>query len=190
MTRPPRDALRREVLVVARRLFSTIGYRGTSLQMIADESQCSKAALLYHFKGKSAILAALVGELVDDIERQQGRLAALPADRRRAHAIAVGVAVVVKHREALAMLRGLDDLDELGDLAASGDAWAQEMRSFLVGPNPAPLDLALAHTFEHGLLGTCLVMPHLTDEELSEVLFQIAGRLFDVDPRTLSPAEL
>ena len=67
MTRPPRDALRREILAVSQRLFSTVGFRGTSLQMIADEVGCSKASLLYHFKSKAAILDALIAGLGDDV---------------------------------------------------------------------------------------------------------------------------
>jgi AcrR family transcriptional regulator len=48
---------RENILEVAGRLFLQQGYEGTSVQQIADEVGCTKAALYYHFKaGKDEIL--------------------------------------------------------------------------------------------------------------------------------------
>lgn len=47
------------------------GYRGTSLQRIADAAEISKAAVLYHFASKDAVIAAayehVIGELVAEV---------------------------------------------------------------------------------------------------------------------------
>ncbi|GAA3850659.1 TetR/AcrR family transcriptional regulator [Streptomyces sedi] len=56
----PSAALRGRILDSSRRLFSERGYEATSLQEIASDVGCSKAALLYHFKNKDALLAELL----------------------------------------------------------------------------------------------------------------------------------
>ncbi|MEV6635630.1 helix-turn-helix domain-containing protein [Actinoplanes sp. NPDC051470] len=55
-----RVSTRDEILRVAGDQFARVGFKGTSLQDIAVEVGCSKAALLYHFAGKEQILLALV----------------------------------------------------------------------------------------------------------------------------------
>src|SRR5262245_21384180 len=60
MVRMVRVSTRDEILRVAGEQFARIGFKGTSLQDIAVEVGCSKAALLYHFAGKEQILLALV----------------------------------------------------------------------------------------------------------------------------------
>ncbi len=190
VSRPPRDALRREILTVAQRLFTTIGFRGTSLQMIADEVGCSKAALLYHFKTKVAILDALIGGLGADFERMLARLADVPEAERLPRTVELSVALVVRHRAALAMLRGLDDLAEISEVIAHGQEWADQARAILAGPGATGAEQAAAYTFEYGVLGTCLALPHLPDDELAAALLEIGGRIFDIDPSSLSNVAL
>jgi AcrR family transcriptional regulator len=55
-----RVSTRDEILRVSAERFARSGYKGTSLQVIAADVGCSKAALLYHFATKDAILLALV----------------------------------------------------------------------------------------------------------------------------------
>ncbi|MEQ3553405.1 TetR/AcrR family transcriptional regulator [Pseudonocardia nematodicida] len=72
---PPRrrstftERARREQLIsLTVDLVAEHGYRGTSLQRIADAAEISKAAVLYHFASKDAVVAAayeqVLGELV------------------------------------------------------------------------------------------------------------------------------
>jgi len=188
MSRPPRDALRREILTVSGRLFTTLGFRATSLQMIADEVSCSKASLLYHFKSKAAILDALIAGLGDDLEQMIVRLEETPDADQLARALELSVALVVRHRSALAMLRGLDEIAEVSAVAIRSQEWADRARAILAGgPEPTPLRQAAALTLEHGLLGACLALPDLTDEELAGCLLQVGARILALDPAGLGP---
>ncbi|WP_192582800.1 TetR/AcrR family transcriptional regulator [Streptomyces triticiradicis] len=47
---------------VALQLFAQHGYEGTSLRMIAQELDITKAALYYHYKSKEEILTAVLGD--------------------------------------------------------------------------------------------------------------------------------
>lgn len=47
---------------VALRLFAEYGYEGTSLRMIAEGLNITKAALYYHYKSKEEILAAVLSD--------------------------------------------------------------------------------------------------------------------------------
>ncbi|MCX4408372.1 MULTISPECIES: TetR/AcrR family transcriptional regulator [unclassified Streptomyces] len=47
---------------VALRLFAEYGYEGTSLRMIAEGLNITKAALYYHYKSKEEILAAVLAD--------------------------------------------------------------------------------------------------------------------------------
>ncbi|MFB7248926.1 TetR/AcrR family transcriptional regulator [Streptomyces populi] len=47
---------------VALQLFAEYGYEGTSLRMIAEKLNITKAALYYHYKSKEEILAAVLGD--------------------------------------------------------------------------------------------------------------------------------
>jgi TetR/AcrR family transcriptional regulator len=53
------------ILKTATRLFAQRGYKGTSLQAIADEVGMRKPSLLYHYPSKDAIRAAVLGELLE-----------------------------------------------------------------------------------------------------------------------------
>jgi AcrR family transcriptional regulator len=53
---------RRRILDVARELFASQGYAGTSIADITGRLGMSKAALYYHFRSKAEILSALVEE--------------------------------------------------------------------------------------------------------------------------------
>ena len=71
------------MLGVAMELFSQYGFAGTSLQMIADELDLTKAAIYYHFQTREKLLLALmrpiqsqIGKVVESAEGQRGARAA------------------------------------------------------------------------------------------------------------------
>lgn len=64
-------ARRDQLVALTVDLVAEHGYRGTSLQRIADAAEISKAAVLYHFPSKDAVIAAayerVSGELVAEV---------------------------------------------------------------------------------------------------------------------------
>jgi len=60
---------REKLLEVSRGLFSDKGFEGTSIDAIAKAAGVNKALIYYHFKDKSDILASLLQEIVDDLDR-------------------------------------------------------------------------------------------------------------------------
>lgn len=76
-----------QLLNIARRLFASKGFEGTSLRDIAEEAEITKAALYYHFPNKEALLETIVvtsmASLVESVEAAVA-CASTPADRVRA----------------------------------------------------------------------------------------------------------
>jgi AcrR family transcriptional regulator len=64
-------ARREQIVALTVELVAEHGYRGTSLQRIADAAEISKAAVLYHFPSKDAVIAAayehVIGSLVTEV---------------------------------------------------------------------------------------------------------------------------
>lgn len=52
---------------MARRLFATRGYAGTSTEAVLEESQVSRGALYHHFENKEALFAAVMEAVEADI---------------------------------------------------------------------------------------------------------------------------
>ncbi len=69
VARKPRTRIQREnrevILEAALEVFSTHGYRGTTLDQIAAEAGLSKPNLLYYFPSKEAMHSALLSGLLD-----------------------------------------------------------------------------------------------------------------------------
>jgi AcrR family transcriptional regulator len=59
---------RKEILDVARRLVMTKGYEQMTIQDILDELRISKGAFYHYFAAKQALLEALVGRMLEEIE--------------------------------------------------------------------------------------------------------------------------
>ncbi|TCK26201.1 TetR/AcrR family transcriptional regulator [Pseudonocardia endophytica] len=64
-------ARRDQLVALTVDLVAEHGYRGTSLQRIADAAEISKAAVLYHFPSKDAVIAAayehVIGGLITEV---------------------------------------------------------------------------------------------------------------------------
>lgn len=187
MSRPPRERLRAEILEAAQELFCGVGFRATSLQAIADRVGCSKATLLYHFTTKAAILDALIAGLGDDLEQLIAALDRTPEDEKHARALELSVALFVRHRAPLAMLRGLDDLAETSEVITRSQQWGLRAREILAGPDPSPTQQAAVLTLEHGLLGACLELADLDDAALAQALLEVGARILQLDPTDLRP---
>jgi AcrR family transcriptional regulator len=56
-----------KIISVARRLFATRGYDGTSTEAVLEESRVSRGALYHHFKNKEALFAEVMEAVETDI---------------------------------------------------------------------------------------------------------------------------
>jgi AcrR family transcriptional regulator len=72
---------RERILHIARELFASHGYTGTSIADISTELGTTPAALYYHFRSKADILGALVAEPMAAYERLAARAAARAGQR-------------------------------------------------------------------------------------------------------------
>lgn len=64
---------RAKIIAVARRLFATRGYDGTSTEDVLAESQISRGALYYHFENKEALFAAVLEAVEVDLTAATAR---------------------------------------------------------------------------------------------------------------------
>lgn len=62
-----------KIIAVARRLFATRGYAGTSTEAVLEESQVSRGALYHHFDNKQALFAAVMEAVEADITTATAR---------------------------------------------------------------------------------------------------------------------
>ncbi|MCM2579339.1 hypothetical protein M1E25_18635 [Streptomyces sp. MTZ3.1] len=153
--------------------------------MIADEVSCSNAALLYHFETKTAILDALIASLNDELDDILRELVTPPESGRTARVLEMSVALTIRNRAALAMLRGLEELAVISPAVTTVLERIEQATTMLFGPHPTPADRAAAHIFRHGVLGACLEMQDVGDE-LAAALLEIGMRIFQVDPAEVS----
>ena len=78
------------IIAVARRLFATRGYDGTSTEAVLEESQVSRGALYHHFETKEALFAAVLEAVEVDITAATGRARAKTTDPVEALGAAFG----------------------------------------------------------------------------------------------------
>jgi AcrR family transcriptional regulator len=71
---------RAKIVAVARRLFATHGFAGTSTEAVLEQSRVSRGALYHHFENKEALFAAVMEEVETDITRATARARANTTD--------------------------------------------------------------------------------------------------------------
>lgn len=77
-TRQEREWLqrRRDIMAAATHLFSTHGWAGTTMQMIADAAEFSVGYLYKHFPGKHELLSAIIEAEIEVLRAERRRLRA------------------------------------------------------------------------------------------------------------------
>jgi AcrR family transcriptional regulator len=176
-TTPVRERTRREILQQAMELFGNKGYNATSLQDIATAAGCSKATVLYHFNGKTAVLAAVLGPSQVALTELVAEASALPAPEAQQLAITRFVELAVKYRGVINvlqdMLMTMGEMPELDGLIAEGI----RLTELLAGGTGNRLELDVAKFAINGLLGECRHSEERSDAELQELCNTALRRL-------------
>jgi len=72
-SRPGADSARRRIVAGARRYFFAHGFRGVTMDDLAEELGMSKKTLYAHFSSKIALLQTVVGDKMNSVESDLGR---------------------------------------------------------------------------------------------------------------------
>lgn len=99
MARTPRkqreiDETRAHILAAAARVFAAKGFDAATMQEIADAAEYSAPSLYTYFKGKQALLEALFGQLLNDVETL------FPTDLPGGLTLAQRVELLLRHQNA------------------------------------------------------------------------------------------
>ncbi|WBB92524.1 TetR/AcrR family transcriptional regulator [Verrucosispora sp. WMMC514] len=169
-----------EILAAAARRFAATGYRGTSLQDIATEVGCSKAAVLYHFANKEAILTELMAPAIEVLRSLDDRIADQPGPAAAQRVAAEGfVDLAVRFRGEIALLRG-----EFPELLQQPDfAHIQEISERLIDALAGRSERASARitalVLLAGIAETCGQFADVPDQELGDALLGLMRRALE-----------
>ena len=174
------ERTRQQILETAQRLFAELGYDATSLQMIADETGLTKAAVYYHFRAKDEILHAAMQPGIERLKALLAGLASIRGRRARVERLVAGfVDFLVQNRHYPVMTSTdpaakRDKMNEAGKLRECA-------LTLLFGDNPTGAErLAMSIVYR---MPECLCdLTDLTDTELREALYRTAVRLLRVPP--------
>jgi AcrR family transcriptional regulator len=168
------------MLAAAMKLFSQHSFAGTSLQMIADDLDLTKAAIYYHFQTRETLLLALmqpilseIGKVAETSERQRGA-------RARASAMLSGYADIVARNRSLAAVTVFDP--SVRSVLRSQPEWAavidRQLALLAGGGSAAGHGAMSAAVVMTGLAGAASAAdPHLADDALRTQLVDIGRRV-------------
>ncbi|WP_433529706.1 TetR/AcrR family transcriptional regulator [Micromonospora sp. CA-263727] len=169
-----------EILAAAARRFAVTGYRGTSLQEIANEVGCSKAAVLYHFANKEAILTELMAPAIEVLQSLDDRITAQP-DVASAQLVAAEgfVDLAVRFRGEIALLRGeFPELLQQPDFAHIHEI-SERLIDALAGRAERAAARICALVLLAGIAETCGQFAEYSDQELRDALLALLRRALE-----------
>lgn len=170
---------RDEILAAAARRFAVSGYRGTSLQDIAGEVGCSKAAVLYHFANKDAILTELMAPAIGMLQALDERIAAHSGAAAQRVAGEGFVDLAVRFRREIALLRG--EFPELLQQPAFAHIQriSERLIEALAGHPERPAARIAALVVLAGISEACGEFADIPDEELRPALLALVRRALE-----------
>jgi AcrR family transcriptional regulator len=140
---------RRQLMAVARKVFASRGYEGTSIEEVAQQAGVSKPIVYEHFGAKEGLYAAVVDREMDGLVARviEGVSAGSPRERFEAAVLAfltyaqeepAGFAVLARDSPTGSARRGLTRV--IDDLAQRvGDVFRSEFERAGYNPKVAPI---------------------------------------------------
>lgn len=141
---PRTENRRTDLLEAALEAFVERGYEGTSIADLADATQLTKAAFVYHFESKEALLFELAGPLLDDLDELLARHDRSSETIDRAALLAEYLDTLCRHRTTAVWVDGDKSILNHGDLGARLDRNNQHFHRLLAGAEPTPATRARA----------------------------------------------
>lgn len=145
MAKTAKQVNRREDLVnAALDAFVDRGYEGTSVADLAEATDLSKAAFVYHFASKEELLFELSTPLLEELDAVVADHMSATDNRTVRDLLADYLEALWRHREVAAWIDGDKSILNHGDLGARLEANNRRMHQLLVGPRPSGLGRAKA----------------------------------------------
>jgi AcrR family transcriptional regulator len=177
-----RGTAREKLLDSAAKVFAERGYRGTSVDLVAQDAGVTKGALYWHFKNKEDLFFALIAERVDRRGRELMKITeTAPRDQETAPAVSRGTADIVDSERQLILL-----MHEYWSLAVREP---ELLKRYVERQRSLGDALAGALESRHETTGVSLVYP--ADRLATAIIALINGLAMDriADPEAV-PAEL
>lgn len=180
------EAARSRILDAASRRFAAVGYEATSIQDIASDIECSKAAIFHHFHTKATILRELIEPTAIALQALVIAIEELPASQRASAAAHGFVEHVLNNRHRLssypATMRSAIAIPELEDLGLQ--ALSMRLMTALTGGSPGVNGKTRAIAFINGVAAAARELVDAPIDELRPALKDFASDLFhDPKPR-------
>ena len=129
----------------ALQLFAERGYEGTSVADLAQATELSKAAFVYHFDSKEALLFELAGPFLDELDAVLHHHSELPADQLDvAAALQDYLDVLHRHRAIARWIDGDKSILNHPELGKRLDTNNRLAHRLLAGARPSGTSRALA----------------------------------------------
>jgi AcrR family transcriptional regulator len=173
-------ATRRRLLDAAVKLFGQYSFAGTSLQMIADELDFTKAAIYYHFRTREELLLALMEPILGEIRVVVENAEAQHDAQAQAQAMLSGYADIVARNRSLAAVTTFDP--SVSRVLRGQPEWAtliDRQHVILGGIESAVPGAVTAAVVLTGLAGAASMASRRVDDET------LCAHLIEVGRRTL-----